>query len=133
MGANLGLYSLYALTARPGSRVVAFEPAAMSYQRILLNFERNRRSAETVFPFGLTDTTGPTTFTFDTLIPGASSLPGIGGENAGGICAGSFAYALDDLLRDLPGLPPPSHLKIDVDGHEPQVLAGAEATLRRPG
>ncbi|MCG8461889.1 MAG: FkbM family methyltransferase, partial [Holophagales bacterium] len=110
----------------------AFEPAAMSYQRILLNFERNRLSAETVFPFGLTDTTGPTTFAFDTLIPGASSLPGIGGKEARGIRAGAFAYALDDLLRDLPSLPPPTHLKIDVDGHEPQVLAGAQASLRLP-
>src|SRR5262245_5091273 len=40
-----------------------------------------------------------------------------------------LGYRLDDLV-ELPGLPFPTHLKIDVDGGELDVLLGAQKVLR---
>jgi FkbM family methyltransferase len=40
----------------------------------------------------------------------------------------ALAITLDDFVGRF-GAPPPVHLKIDVDGHEDQVLAGASAAL----
>jgi hypothetical protein len=42
-----------------------------------------------------------------------------------------LAYALDDLIETF-GLPAPTLVKIDVDGAEADVLAGAARTLARP-
>jgi FkbM family methyltransferase len=45
---------------------------------------------------------------------------------------GCVAARLDDLVRD-GVMPPPQHVKIDVDGFEPKVIAGAAQVLRAAG
>ena len=40
----------------------------------------------------------------------------------------TLAYSLDDLIAGT-GLPLPSHVKLDVDGIEPEILLGAAAIL----
>ncbi len=40
----------------------------------------------------------------------------------------TLAYSLDDLIAGT-GLPLPSHVKLDVDGIEPEILSGAAAIL----
>ena len=44
---------------------------------------------------------------------------------------GCSASALDDLV-DSGAIPVPNHIKIDVDGFEPKVTAGARKTLANP-
>jgi len=44
---------------------------------------------------------------------------------------GCVSARLDDLVRD-GVVPPPQHIKIDVDGFEPKVIAGAAQVLRAP-
>jgi hypothetical protein len=44
---------------------------------------------------------------------------------------GSVAATLDELVAS-GALPVPNHIKIDVDGFEPRVIAGARATLAQP-
>jgi hypothetical protein len=46
-----------------------------------------------------------------------------------GFKQGCVAFRLDDLVSS-GGIPVPNHIKIDVDGIEPKVVAGAEQTLR---
>jgi hypothetical protein len=41
---------------------------------------------------------------------------------------GSFAATIDELVAS-GEMPVPNHIKIDVDGFEPKVIAGARATL----
>jgi hypothetical protein len=44
---------------------------------------------------------------------------------------GCVTFSLDELLR-LQAIPTPTHIKIDVDGIEPKIVAGAADLLRNP-
>ncbi|MFO0442132.1 MAG: FkbM family methyltransferase, partial [Betaproteobacteria bacterium] len=44
---------------------------------------------------------------------------------------GCYASTLDAFV-DCGAIPVPNHIKIDVDGFEPKVIAGARKTLARP-
>jgi FkbM family methyltransferase len=133
IGANLGLYCLYASRVAPAAQLVAFEPAPMNVHRMLLNFAINGLAATFVFPFALSDRSGASTFQYYSLVPGASSQPGLAqADVSGGLMAGACVYALDELLAERADLPRPTHLKLDVDGHEFQVLDGAARSLEHP-
>jgi FkbM family methyltransferase len=133
IGANIGFYSLSA-AKMVGSRgtVVAFEPGASAWQSLLANIELNRLEA-VIHPFHLAvaEKKGQATLHCRPGIAdgGASLLPreaaGAGKEN----CA---TVSLDDFYRES-GFPPPTFLKIDVEGLEPQVLQGAREILGGAG
>lgn len=124
IGANVGSYSLIAAKAR-GARVVAFEPASASYAVLCENIRANDASSIIAIPVALAATSGLTTFRYASMRPGAAH------HNAEGRTVYEQpmpAFRLDDLVTLLE-LPRPTHLKIDVDGAEVDILAGATATL----
>lgn len=133
-GANVGMYTIWAAMTRK-TRVYAFEPEAQNYALLNRNIHLNGvTSSVTAYCVGLSDK------------PGLSVLH-MADMRAGGSChslgealdyahqpmqtqfvQGSVAATLDDLVAS-GALPVPNHIKIDVDGFEPKVIAGARATL----
>ena len=137
VGANVGMYSVWAAATRQ-AKVFAFEPEAQNYallnRNILLNNLRGRVMA---YCMGLSDHQGLSTLHIADL-------------RAGGSChsvdvaldykheplqtffeQGCIVSKLDDLVSSST-VPVPNHIKIDVDGFEPKVIAGAREVLKNP-
>jgi FkbM family methyltransferase len=135
VGANVGMYTVWAAKTR-GVRVYAFEPEAQNYgllnRNLLLNDLGERVKA---YCLALSDVEGFSELHLSTLKAGGSchSL----GERVDFnhrpmqplFSQGCVSARLDDLVsREV--VPEPHYLKIDVDGFEPKVIAGAAAVLR---
>jgi FkbM family methyltransferase len=136
VGANVGMYSIWAAKTR-GVRVFAFEPEAQNYALLNRNIVLNELGGRvTAYCLGLSDA------------PGYSELH-LANLDLGGSChslgekvdykhdpmkpvysQGCVAARLDDLVA-AGVMPLPDHIKIDVDGFEPKVIAGATHTLRQ--
>jgi FkbM family methyltransferase len=130
VGANVGAYTLVAAVAVPGARVVAFEPGAANFAALCANLALNA-VGERVIPVPLALGDRPRSAPLDGAgVAGAShSLDGATEpEHAMTV----LVDRLDDVV-DRFELPPPDHLKLDVDGGEREVLAGGERLLARDG
>jgi FkbM family methyltransferase len=137
VGANVGAYSLIA-AASSGSRVrtIAFEPSAPSYHDLCVNIALNGfDEAITPLPFALWSESSMIEFAHCSLEPGSSKHTFDFSERRGNrevlYRQRMPALALDDAVSLL-GLPGPTHMKIDTEGSELQVLEGARATLAAP-
>ena len=129
VGANLGLMAIPVLRACGSCRVVSFEPSPNS-----LSFLRRTISGASfgdrwvLIEKALSDTSGELEFTIggpeDALFEGFKS----GDRITGGRSIPVKVSTLDDEWRAL-GRPRVSAVKIDVEGAEPQVLAGARTLL----
>jgi FkbM family methyltransferase len=126
VGANVGGYSLIAAAAGAG-RVIAVEPSPSNFAALCDNVALNGLGATIVpLPVVLTGSTGLARLEHGDARPGATHRLTDGDEGVP-----TLGFALDDLL-DRFALPAPTLLKLDVDGAEAQVVAGARATLARP-
>jgi FkbM family methyltransferase len=133
IGANIGIYSLYA--AMRGISVLAFEPFPANYYLLSKNIEINGMSEKiAAYCLALNDKTK-----LDSLYV-RKTEPGSAGSNFGKApCAGgqplkvSFKQAMmgvsiDDFIKQFnPKFP--NHIKIDVDGIEHDIIEGAKKTL----
>ena len=127
IGANVGIFTIYAAKAR-GVRVVAFEPNPFSFRVLVRNLELNGITAlVTPLCLALGGTTGPATLTLSHMESGSIGNRLAGAEDGNAtISLDTLAFCIDDLGGRLPA---PSHLKVDVDGNEPDILSGARAAL----
>jgi FkbM family methyltransferase len=129
VGANVGAYSLIGAVAAE-TRVVAIEPAFANFAALCENVLLNDL-ADRVLPLPI-------------VLAESSRIASLGSEGTHAGAAvhaldreGSaysqpvLAFALDDLVGSF-GAPQPTLMKIDVDGAEVAVLAGAAAVLRDP-
>ncbi|MDE2007343.1 MAG: FkbM family methyltransferase [Rhodospirillales bacterium] len=134
IGASFGQFALYA--ARRGARVVAFEPKATSYALLVEHVALNDLAGQvTPLPLALADRDGLASLVLASLEPGAAlnSLAGEAdqfGRVATGFPQPVLTMRLDSAVASL-GLPPPDHVKLDVDGAEALILRGGAATLAR--
>ena len=135
VGANVGMYTIWAARTR-GARVFAFEPEAQNYallnRNVVLNGLGDRVKA---YCLALSDVEGFSELHLSDLRAGGSchSL----GERVDfrhqpmqpAYSQGCVSARLDELVaRGV--VPEPQYVKIDVDGFEPKVIAGAAAVLR---
>lgn len=128
IGANIGLYTLYA-SLMPGVRVVAFEPLSSTFALLAQNIALNGAGERaTPICLALSKASGLLPF-YLASAEAATAMHALGApENVRGRFepAGKqmvISMRADEFARQM-SLPAPDHVKIDVDGHEPQVLEG---------
>lgn len=137
VGANVGPYTLYAAATGKPSRILAFEPspwnAALLAENIQTNGFADRIEA---YSIALNSETCPGSLFMRHTEPasaGSSFAEPVGefGETfKPEFKQAALGVRLDDMVRW--GAPTPNRLKIDVDGAEERVLAGAVVTLANP-
>jgi len=137
VGANIGIYTLLALSTHQGVRAVCFEPDGLNFARLTDNLHLNAFGARAIaYAVGLSDETRIARFHSSRFIVGQAENwfagpTDEGKEQKGMVVTGCPLYRLDAFMDAQPDLPCPTHLKIDVDGPEVQILKGAAATLAR--
>lgn len=135
IGANVGMYALYAAINRK-VRVLAFEPSAANYFLLNRNIELNDLAdAMQAYCVAFTDGMRIDTLNMqNTDLGGALSSFGSTVDESGRTFVptfrqGSIGYSVDQFIERF--APPfPNHIKIDVDGIEDRIIAGAPSTLR---
>ena len=137
VGANVGMYSIWAAATRK-VRVFAFEPESQNYallnRNILLNQLQKHIKA---YCIALSDHHGLTDLHMADLRPGGSNhtvdeaLDYKHEPMKTAFEQGCIAFRLDELVESK-AIPVPNHIKIDVDGIEPKVVAGAANVLKNP-
>lgn len=134
VGANIGLFSLYA--AKRGARVYAFEPEALNCAQLNRNIVLNGLGERvTAYATAIADRDHLDELYIRSFERGAalhnvgSAVDGEGGTFTPAHRQGVLCTSLDSLHLKF-GLPAPHHIKIDVDGFEKKVLAGAKAVFR---
>jgi len=135
IGANVGLYSIYAAKARD-CRVFAFEPSVFNLELLARNIHLNGAQQKIVIvPVALSDALGPSLFRMSsTAWGGALSTFGQDFDQHGGKLNSIFEYqtmgmTMDEAIRLL-NIPAPRFIKIDVDGIEHFILRGGAETLK---
>lgn len=138
VGANVGMYTVWAAKTR-GVRVFAFEPESQNYGLLNRNLMLNGLGSQVkAYCLALSDAAGFSELHLASLEAGTSCHQL--GEKVDfnhrpaqpKFSQGCQSARLDDLVRD-GVVPPPQHVKIDVDGFEPKVIAGAQQVLRASG
>jgi FkbM family methyltransferase len=136
VGANIGIYSLYAAMRK--TRVLAFEPAPGNFFLLSRNVEINgfddRISALCI---AFNDRTCLDTFHMANTELGASlngfgaAVDWQGAEYEAKFRQSMLGFTIDDFIAQFsPAFP--THIKIDVDGIEQKILIGARRTLADP-
>lgn len=138
IGANIGIYSVYAAT-RKSCDVVAFEPAFLNLTILQQNIDLNKLSNKvTIFPVGLSSTRGVKTLYLSRenfISGGAHNSLGkpvnqYGGEMISTMEIKVPAETLDSYF-DYYSKQAPDYIKIDVDGLELDILQGASRVLKK--
>jgi FkbM family methyltransferase len=130
VGANTGVYSLAAGAVNPCARIVAIEPVSRIYERLTANLALNHFNIRAL-QIAASDADGEAIL-FDTEgEPGYSaSLDASMLEGYEIIRVPIRAACLDSVFAEL-GWPRVDLLKIDVEKHEPAVLAGMQRHLAK--
>jgi len=144
VGANLGVYTIYAAVMR-NAKVYAFEPEALNYAELNKNIYLNELHGRVMaYCLALTDVDKLDRLLLSDFGLGISNHDFeenswiadkkfaedwfVSKENR--LEQGCIGRRLDSLIER--GLPAPEHIKIDVDGLEHRVIDGMLDTLRRP-
>lgn len=138
VGANIGVYSVYAAIKRPDLRIIAVEPEYGNLEllkRVLWHNQLQRRVE--VYGLAFSHRVGLTRLHIHSLEAGTAlhteSSADLVRTLAGKAVVwseGTYAITVDAFCSE--ACVSPTAIKIDVDGSEPRILAGAEAVLRHP-
>ncbi|MDA8675802.1 FkbM family methyltransferase [Alphaproteobacteria bacterium] len=136
IGANIGLYSLYA-AKRHDMKVISFEPSVFNLELLGRNCHINKACENvTIIPLALSDRTGSNLMKHsDTKWGGALSSFSVDYGGDGEVFSSVVEYktlgiSADDAVTKLM-LPVPTYIKIDVDGIEHIILDGAGEILKK--
>ena len=134
IGANIGLYSIYAVKAR-NTRVYAFEPSVFNLELLARNCFLNQSQKQVIImPIALNDTMGVNQMLMtETDWGGALTTFGRnfgwdGKKIKTEFEFQTFGMSMDQAL-DLLQLPIPDYIKMDVDGLEHFILKGGSQVL----
>lgn len=139
VGANIGLYSLYAAHRHPSMSVAAFEPEYSNLHLLRDNVAVNGVSGRVqIYPLALGDENRLSYLHVQDLHPGAAlhtvshdrTLPATRTERQV-VGREGIVQMTVDAFAEQTGVQP-TCMKIDVDGNETQVLTGARRALADP-
>jgi FkbM family methyltransferase len=147
IGANVGLYAIYAAKFRH-CQTVAFEPESQNYALLVENIVLNRVSDRCLPACVAVADKSTVNRLHVRYITKGGAYNAFRGSQAGGAALAPesfmaaqkyekhagfdqlvFGCSVDELVAKH-GLPAPTHMKIDVDGLEPNIVAGALETIR---
>jgi FkbM family methyltransferase len=134
IGGNIGVYSLYA--GKKGCKVFTFEPESQNFSRLVNNVALNNLTDVRPYCMGIGSKPELTILHITSLNAGDSQHQ-VGAKSElydrsyEDIKQGIAVFSVDDLCFTY-GLPVPHHIKIDVDGLEPQIIDGAIRVLKDP-
>jgi FkbM family methyltransferase len=147
IGANVGLYAIYAAKFRRCS-TVAFEPESQNYALLVENIVINGVSGNCLPAIiAMSDGTSVSRLRVRYITKGGAFNMFEGASGEGGDAQPAsfraaqsyekhrgfeqllFGSSVDELVHKH-GLPAPTHIKLDVDGLEPNIIAGAMETIR---
>ena len=135
IGANVGLYSIYAAKAR-NCQVFSFEPSVFNLETLARNIYLNNLGALiTIMPFAVNDKMGRGDLNMSTEAWGGAlstfdKTYGFDGEEFEALFKYPiFSLSMDDAINQL-NLEFPDYIKIDVDGIEQLILAGGLEVLK---
>ena len=134
IGGNIGVYSMYA--GKKGARVFAFEPESQNFSRLVNNASLNGLTNMMPYCLGLGQKS-EFSFLNITSFNAGDSQHQVAGEDLlyersfEKVKQGCVVFSLNDLCF-VHGLPVPNHIKIDVDGLEPEIILGADKVLKHP-
>jgi len=138
IGANVGVYSLYA-AVRKGATVLAFEPSAANFHVLSRNIDLNNLSGHvTAYCLAFSDHTQLGVLNLAAPeMGGALSQFGRVSETSRyatdnhSTLQGTLGFTIDEFVAHF--RPPiPTYIKLDVDGLELPILAGAKEILCNP-
>lgn len=135
VGANIGLYSIYAAKKR-NCRVYAFEPSVFNLELLARNIFANGLIEQVcIVPVALSDRLGPNKMRMTaTEWGGALSTFGQNFGWDGEVIRQIFEFqtiglSMEDAVQKL-AIPKPDYIKMDVDGLEHFILKGGTAVLQ---
>ena len=127
VGANIGIYAVLLAAAAPYGRVEAFEPVPASHERLNDNVRANALTNVTTHFVALSDATGTARMA---VHPDAHGCDQIGEVDDDAEAIEVPTLTGEEFLATT-GLGDPDVVKVDIEGHEPQFLAGAWGMFER--
>lgn len=139
IGANIGLYSIYAAARKKNIKIYSFEPAFFNYHLLNKNIHANGLGDKvTALCLALGDKNCQDVLNIPRMIDGAAytsfgkSVDHNRKEIPTVFKQGSLGFKLDRLIPEF-SIPYPNYVKIDVDGLELEVVKGMETILGTGG
>ena len=137
VGANVGVYSLYA-AARSGVSVLSFEPLAANFHVLSRNIQLNNCSDRVtaycvalagVTELGMLNIASPKMGSALTQFGKLGEMSPYCEKGTNGSSHGMIGFTVDDFIDQFhPAFP--NYIKLDVDGLELSILQGAKKTLQ---
>ena len=134
VGANIGLYTIYAAKQR-NSRVWAFEPSVFNLELLARNINLNNLVSQVcIVPLALSNVVQSNKLRMTTTVWGGALSTfgekfGWDGEAIRKVFEFQAMGLPMDAARDLLGIPQPDFIKMDVDGIEHLILSGGASVL----
>ncbi|MDA8778752.1 FkbM family methyltransferase [Candidatus Pelagibacter bacterium] len=140
IGANIGLYSIYAAVKFKDIKIISFEPSTSNTRTLSRNISiNNLENKISIFPLALSDKENIISYFNETRFSEGSSISNFNSdidyrgeivkENQIKNKYNLFGTSIDNLiLNEI--LTVPNYIKIDVDGIEHLILKGAENLLK---
>jgi FkbM family methyltransferase len=137
VGANIGLFSLYASTRAKNIKVYSFEPVASNYQSLQDNIRLNDNASVNSYRCAISNRVKLTDIFLSDVRVGNSGAQidfpiNEKEENYEPVSIERVMCFSIDWLVEYMGFPCPNFIKIDVDGKESKILEGMTSTLSRP-
>lgn len=125
VGANIGLYTIYAAVKRQCT-TYSFEPHAANFKSVIENIEANKLTNSHAYPVAINKNFGLSSMAVKNLYSGvADNIV----DSLSEIYHGVVSISLDDVVgKNI--LPQPDYIKVDVDGFERNVFEGSQRVFK---